>query len=153
MIPASWLPLTAGARFTQHRQHSLADPCVLFLTIIFVMVDNSSVTNTFVRPTIVKNSIKIICAGSSFNNHSCSSKAATGSSDRIFLHFSHFRSSFVSLGAKGGSENSGTRKRASEGSGAEDGRKKWGNMRRPRSLNARRSLARSLALRTDGRSV
>ena len=27
MIPASWLPLAAGARFTQPRDHSLADPC------------------------------------------------------------------------------------------------------------------------------
>ena len=27
VIPASWLPLAAGARFMQPRVHSLADPC------------------------------------------------------------------------------------------------------------------------------
>ena len=27
VIPASWLPLAAGARFTQPRDHCLADPC------------------------------------------------------------------------------------------------------------------------------
>ena len=30
MIPASWPPLAAGARFTQPRDHSLADPCMMY---------------------------------------------------------------------------------------------------------------------------
>ena len=30
VIPASWLPLAAGARFTQPRDHSLANPCKWF---------------------------------------------------------------------------------------------------------------------------
>ena len=29
MIPASWPPLAAGAHFTQPRNHSIADPCMV----------------------------------------------------------------------------------------------------------------------------
>ena len=31
VIPASWPPLAAGARFTHPRDHSLADPCIRIL--------------------------------------------------------------------------------------------------------------------------
>ena len=33
VIHASWLPLAAGARFTQPRAYSLADPCTHVLTL------------------------------------------------------------------------------------------------------------------------
>ena len=32
VFPASWLPLVAGARFTQPTDHPLADPCIPDLT-------------------------------------------------------------------------------------------------------------------------
>ena len=147
VIPASWLPLTAGARFTQPRQHSLANPCVLFLTIIFVIVDDSSATNTSSRPipVIVNNSIKIICAGSSFNNHSSEAWQQLG-----HLMIGYFCISRILGQVLCSSERKVEAKIQARGSGG--WKEKVGKYAAP-TLAQRPTLARSLARSTDGRSV